>query len=60
MIGVVVSTIAIGVTLNVMNTGLQEFHAAAQPWDINASHPGVAVQSDVQHLPEQIRVTRRG
>jgi putative OPT family oligopeptide transporter len=56
MIGVVVSTVAIGLTLNLMNTGLQEFHAAAQPWDINASHPGVAVQNDAQRLPETIRV----
>ena len=56
MIGVVVSTLVIGVTLNLMNTGLQEFHAAAQPWDINAAHPGVSVQSDVKHLPPQIRV----
>ena len=31
MIGVVVSTIAIGFTLNLMNTGLQEFHAAPSP-----------------------------
>ncbi|HEY1904291.1 MAG TPA: oligopeptide transporter, OPT family [Terracidiphilus sp.] len=56
MIGVVVSTVVIGFTLNLMNTGLQEFHAAAQPWDINASHPGVAVQSDVKHLPNEIHV----
>jgi uncharacterized oligopeptide transporter (OPT) family protein len=56
MIGVVVSTVAIGFTLNLMNTGLQEFHSASQPWDINASHPGVAVQNDVKHLPDQIRV----
>jgi uncharacterized oligopeptide transporter (OPT) family protein len=56
MIGVVVSTVAIGFTLNLMNTGLQEFHAASQPWDINASHPGVAVQNNVQHLPNEIRV----
>jgi len=56
MIGVVVSTVAIGFTLNLMNTGLQEFHSASQPWDINAAHPGVAVQSDVKHLPDQIRV----
>ena len=32
MIGVVVSTVAIGLTLNLMNTGLQEFHEAAQSW----------------------------
>jgi len=56
MIGVVVSTIVIGVTLNAMNTNFQEFHAAAQPWDINAPHPGIAVQADAQHLPENIRV----
>jgi putative OPT family oligopeptide transporter len=56
MIGVVVSTIVIGFTLNLMNTGLQEFHAASQPWDLNASHPGVAVQTNVKTLPEQIRV----
>jgi uncharacterized oligopeptide transporter (OPT) family protein len=56
MIGVVVSTVVIGVTLNAMNTNFQEFHAAPQAWDINASHPGVAVQSDAKHLPESIRV----
>jgi uncharacterized oligopeptide transporter (OPT) family protein len=56
MIGVVVSTVVIGFTLNLMNTGLQEFHSAAQPWNINASHPGVAIQSDTQKLPAQIRV----
>jgi putative OPT family oligopeptide transporter len=56
MIGVVVSTVVIGFTLNLMNTGLQEFHTASQTWDINASHPGVAIQSDNQHLPAQIRV----
>ena len=56
MIGVVVSTVVIGFTLNLMNTGLQEFHTAAQPWDINAPHPGVAIQTDAQRLPEQIRV----
>jgi uncharacterized oligopeptide transporter (OPT) family protein len=56
MIGVVVSTVVIGFTLNLMNTGLQEFHAASQPWNLNASHPGVAVQSNVRHLPDEIRV----
>ena len=55
-IGVVVSTVVIGATLNLMNTGLQEFRAAPQPWDISASHPGVAVQTDAKRLPEQIRV----
>ena len=56
MIGVVVSTIVIGWTLHVMNTGLQEFHAAAQPWDINANHPGVTIQSDNQNLTKQFQV----
>ena len=56
MIGVVVSTVVIGFTLNLMNTGLQEFHAAPQPWDINATHAGVTVQADTQKLPEKIRV----
>jgi len=56
MIGVVVSTLVIGWTLNLMNIGLQEFRALSQPWDIHASHPGVAIQDDTQHLPEQIRV----
>ncbi len=44
MIGVVVSTVAIGFTLNLMNTGLQQFRAAPQAWDMNATHPGVSVQ----------------
>jgi uncharacterized oligopeptide transporter (OPT) family protein len=56
MVGVVVSTVAIGFTLNLMNTNLQEFHAAPQAWDINAAHSGVAVQTGVQRLPETIRV----
>jgi putative OPT family oligopeptide transporter len=56
MIGVVVSTVVIGFTLNLMNTGLQEFHAAPQPWDINAPHPGVSIQSGNDKLPDNIRV----
>jgi len=56
IIGVVVSTIVIGFTLNLMNTGLQEFHAAPQPWDIHGNHPGVVIQSEGQHLPSEIRV----
>ena len=58
MIGVVVSTLVIGFTLNLMNTGLQEFHALAQPWDLHASHPGVSIQTDTGHLPNEIRVLR--
>ena len=56
MIGVVVSTISIGWTLNVMNDNLQEFHAAPQAWDLSVPHSGVAVQNDVKHLPDQIHV----
>jgi hypothetical protein len=56
MIGVVVSTLVIGFTLNLMNVGLQEFHAAAQPWNLNAPHPGVSIQSDTKQLPNEIRV----
>jgi hypothetical protein len=57
---VVVSTVIIGFTLNLMNNGLQEFHAAPQPWNINAPHPGVAVQTDTQRLPENIHVLSTG
>ncbi len=56
MIGVVVSTVAIGFTLNLMNTGLQEFRSASEPWSLTAPHPGVAVQSDTRRLPEQFSV----
>jgi putative OPT family oligopeptide transporter len=56
MVGVVVSTVIIGFTLNLMNTGLQEFHAMAQPWDLNASHPGVVAQSAADRLPAEIPV----
>jgi putative OPT family oligopeptide transporter len=55
MIGVVVSTVIIGVTLNLMNTGLQEFHPAPQAWDLNGNHPGVTIQGN-DKLPDQIRV----
>jgi putative OPT family oligopeptide transporter len=56
MIGVCVSTVVIGITLNLMNTGLQEFRSAPQAWDINASHSGVSVQNNAK-LPAQIPVT---
>jgi putative OPT family oligopeptide transporter len=56
MIGVVVSTIAIGFTLNLMNTGLQQFRAASQTWDLNAPHSGVTIQNNVVSLPEEIHV----
>jgi putative OPT family oligopeptide transporter len=56
MVGVVVSTVAIGATLNVMNSGLQQFKAAPQAWDLAAAHPGVSVQQNVKNLPEQFPV----
>jgi putative OPT family oligopeptide transporter len=56
MIGVVISTIMIGWTLNMMNTNLQTFQAAPQAWDLSASHPGVSVQQNVRSLPERFPV----
>ena len=56
MIGVVVSTVAIGFTLNLMNTGFEHFDASPRAWDINQPHSGVAVQNDVKKLPEQFQV----
>lgn len=46
MIGVVVSTVIIGFTLNVMNRGLEEFREAPRAWDISAPHDGVHVQQE--------------
>ena len=57
LIGIAVSTIAIGGTLQLMNQSLQTFRAAPQAWDINASHPGVAIQRDVHGLIDQFAVT---
>jgi hypothetical protein len=56
MIGVVISTVAIGFTLNLMNTGLQHFDEAPRSWNVNAPHPGVAIQNDTQRLPDQFPV----
>ena len=56
MIGVVVSTVAIGGTLNLMNDNLQQFRAASQPWDLNTPHAGVAVQPNAGRLPGQFPV----
>ncbi len=44
MVGVCASVLSVGVTLNVMNKGLEEFHAMDRPFDMSAPHPGVAVQ----------------
>src|SRR6185437_15338974 len=56
MVGVVVSTVVIGFTLNLMNTGLQQFQADSRPWNIQASHPGVSIEKNPQFLPAEIRV----
>lgn len=57
MIGVVVSTVVIGFTLNLMNTGLEQFQAEPHAWNINAPHPGVSMEKNAQFLPNEIRVT---
>jgi putative OPT family oligopeptide transporter len=44
MVGVCASVLSVGVTLNMMNKGLEEFQAMSRPFDISAPHPGVAVQ----------------
>jgi putative OPT family oligopeptide transporter len=54
MIGVVVSTVVIGFTLNAMNKGLEEFHATSQPWNINAPHSGVRDQGTFSRKSFQI------
>ena len=56
LIGITVSTIAIGLTLNVMNQGLQEFKEAPHAWDIHASHPGVVVLNNAHGLIDQFPV----
>ena len=60
MIGVVISTVIIGFTLNVMNRGLEEFRDAARPWDISVPHEGVHVQQEhFAHAPIHITSTER-
>ena len=56
LIGIAVSTIAIGATLDVMNTGLQEFRQAPRAWDISATHEGVQVLSNSHGLMDQFPV----
>ncbi len=46
MIGVVVSTLVIGFTLNLMNIGLQEFHAASQPGTSTPRTPASPSRAD--------------
>jgi putative OPT family oligopeptide transporter len=56
LIGIVVSTVAIGFTLNLMNESLQEFHAAPQTWDLSVAHDGVNEQKDPRGLHDQFQV----
>ena len=56
LIGIVVSTVAIGFTLNAMNEYLQEFHAAPQAWDMSVEHSGVNVQKNPRGLQDQFQV----
>jgi uncharacterized oligopeptide transporter (OPT) family protein len=56
LIGIVVSTFAIGYTLQKMNTVFTEFHAAPQAWDLSVPHSGVAEQSNPEGLNDRIPV----
>jgi putative OPT family oligopeptide transporter len=47
LIGVTVSTIAIGATLNLMNTGLQKYVPTQIPLNVQAMPSGVKVERDV-------------
>ncbi len=55
MVGVCVSTFAIGGTLNAMNRGLEEFHAMDKPWSLSV--PGA---QGVQGVQDQGRFPRAG
>jgi uncharacterized oligopeptide transporter (OPT) family protein len=56
LIGIAVSTIAIGGTLQLMNQNLQTFRAAPQAWSMNAPHPGVEIQNDTKGLVDHFPV----
>ncbi len=56
LIGIVVSTVAIGFTLNMMNEALQEFREAPQAWDMSVAHSGVNEQKDPRGLHDQFQV----
>jgi uncharacterized oligopeptide transporter (OPT) family protein len=55
-IGIVVSTLAIGGTLNMMNQGMQEFKQQPRAWDLSAYHDGVTLLKDAHGLMEQFPV----
>jgi putative OPT family oligopeptide transporter len=56
LIGIAVSTVAIGGTLNIMNTGMQEFREAPHTWEIAAPHEGVTVLDNPHGLMESFPV----
>ena len=53
MVGVVVSVFSIGITLNAMNKGLEEFTPMKQPIALNLSAPLDGVQVQQQHFSRQ-------
>ncbi|MFP5228712.1 MAG: OPT family oligopeptide transporter [Acidobacteriota bacterium] len=55
MIGVCVSTFAVGITLSMVNRGYEEFHPITQAWDLTAPHDGVQVQGTFTR--KEFRVT---
>jgi putative OPT family oligopeptide transporter len=57
LIGIVVSTFAVGFTLQKMNDVYTEFKEAPQAWDISVAHSGVAMQTNPEGLNNQIPVT---
>ena len=66
MIGVCVSTFAVGITLNAMNRGFEEFHGMIKAWDISAAHDGVQNQGTFTRkefhvmLPDKTAETEAG
>ena len=56
MIGVCVSTVAIGATLNAMNRALEEFHPMSMAWNISVPHEGVQVEGHFDR--SEIQITR--
>jgi putative OPT family oligopeptide transporter len=61
MIGVVVSTFVIGLTLNAMNKGLEEFRDTQRAWDISLPHDGVQVQQQhFKHAPIHVLHADKG
>jgi putative OPT family oligopeptide transporter len=58
IVGVCVSTVAIGATLIAMNRGLEEFRPANEAWNISVPHEGVQVQGRFPR--KEIRVIEPG